>query len=166
MIFQCKLFRPEGNGRMFVQWWKRKTYNQDYSNQQGSHSDMKKKWKALQTKAERIQHHPTSSSTNAKGSSLNRKHRKGLKTRIQYNKVNCNGIIIINNYLKCKWVECPNQKKKTGWMDKKTRLLYMLSSRDPPQTKGHIQTENERLEKYISCKWRPKESRNRNTHIR
>ena len=25
-----------------------------------------------------------------------------------------NGTIPINNYLKCKWVECPNQKTKTG----------------------------------------------------
>ena len=31
-----------------------------------------------QAKTERIQHHKTSSSTNAKGSSLHRKHRKGL----------------------------------------------------------------------------------------
>jgi len=31
-----------------------------------------------ETKAERIQHHQTSSSTNAKGSSLDSKHRKGL----------------------------------------------------------------------------------------
>ena len=31
-----------------------------------------------QAKAERIQHHQTSSPTNAKGSSLDRKHRKGL----------------------------------------------------------------------------------------
>ena len=31
-----------------------------------------------QAKAERIQHHQTSSSTNATGSSLDRKHRKGL----------------------------------------------------------------------------------------
>ena len=28
-------------------------------------------------------------------------------------------IILINNYLKCKWVESPNQKTKTGWMDTK-----------------------------------------------
>ena len=34
------------------------------------------------------------------------------------------------------------------------RLLYMLSTRDPPQNKGHIQTENEGLEKDISLKWR------------
>ena len=32
-------------------------------------------------------------------------------------------------------------------MDTKTRPLYMLSTRDPPQNKGHIQTENEALEK-------------------
>ena len=74
--------------------------------------------------------------------------------------------MIINNYLKCKWVECPNQKAKTGRMDTKTRPLYMLLTRDPPQTKGHLQTESEGLEKDISCKWRPKESRSSNTHIR
>ena len=39
----------------------------------------------------------------------------------------------------------------------------MLSTRDPPQTKGHIQTESEGLAKDISCKWRTKESRSSNT---
>ena len=63
-----------------------------------------------------------------------------------------NGIILINNYLKCKWVEGPNQRAKTGWMDTKTRPLYMLSTRDPPWNKGHLQTENEGLEKDIPCK--------------
>ena len=60
----------------------------------------------------------------------------------------------------------PNQKTKTGWMDTKTRPLYMLSTRDPPQNKGHIQSESEGLEKDIPCKQRPKESRSNNTHIR
>ena len=46
-------------------------------------------------------------------------------------------------------------------MNTKTRSLYMLSTRDPPQNKEHIQTENEGLEKDISCKWRTKESRSR-----
>ena len=32
---------------------------------------------------------------------------------------------------------------KIGWMDTKTRPLYMLSTRDPPQNRGHIQTESE-----------------------
>ena len=32
-------------------------------------------------------------------------------------------------------------------MDKKARPLYVLSTRDPPQNKGHTQTESEGLEK-------------------
>ena len=35
----------------------------------------------------------------------------------------------------------------------------MLSTRDPRQNKGHIQTESEGLEKDTSRKWRPKKSR-------
>ena len=42
----------------------------------------------------------------------------------------------------------------------------MLSTRDPPQTEGHIQTESEGLEKAISWKLRLKENRSSNTHIR
>src|SRR5574339_493031 len=57
-------------------------------------------------------------------------------------------------------------KQKTGQMVTKTRPLYMLSTRDPPQTKGHIQTESKGLEKGISREWRPKESRSSNTYIR
>ena len=34
-------------------------------------------------------------------------------------------------------------------MDTKTRPLYILSTKDPPQNKGHIQTESEGLEKNI-----------------
>jgi len=34
-------------------------------------------------------------------------------------------------------------------MDAKTRPLYMLFTRDPPQNKGHIETESEGLEKDI-----------------
>ena len=66
--------------------------------------------------------------------------------------VNSDRIILINNYLNCKWVDCPNQKTKTGSIDTKTRPIYMLSTRDPPQNKGHIQTESEGLEKDFPCK--------------
>ena len=52
----------------------------------------------------------------------------------------------------CKWVECPNQKTKTGWMHTKTIPVYMLSTRDPSQNKGHIQTKSEGMEKDIPCK--------------
>ena len=48
------------------------------------------------------------------------------------------------------WI--PQPKDKTGSVDTKTRPLYMLSTRDPPQNKGHIQTESEGLEKDIPCK--------------
>ena len=34
-------------------------------------------------------------------------------------------------------------------MDTKTRPLHVLSTRDPPQNRGHIQTESEGLEKDI-----------------
>ena len=34
----------------------------------------------------------------------------------------------------------------------------MLSTRNPPQNKGHMQTESEGLEKDMSSKWKPKES--------
>ena len=68
------------------------------------------------------------------------------------------GSYLTNNYLKRKWVECTNQKTKTGWMDTKIRPLYMLSTRDPRQNKGHIQTESEGLEKDIPCKWNQKKA--------
>ena len=59
------------------------------------------------------------------------------------------------------------QPKDKDWLNGyKTRPLYMMSTRDPPQTYGHIQTESTGLEKDISCKWRPKENRSSNTHIR
>ena len=41
----------------------------------------------------------------------------------------------------------------------------MLFTRNPLQTTGHIQTESERMEKYIPCKWEAKESWSSNPHI-
>ena len=41
----------------------------------------------------------------------------------------------------------------------------MLSTRDPPHNKGHIQTEREGLEKDISCKWRSKQKQKQNRSI-
>ena len=59
------------------------------------------------------------------------------------------------------------QPKDKDWLNGyKNRPLYMLSTRDPPENRGHIQTESEGLEKEILCKWRLKESRSSNTHIR
>ena len=56
---------------------KGKTYNQDYSTQQGSHSDLTEKSKVYrQAKVKRIQHNQTSFTTNANGTSLERKYKQ------------------------------------------------------------------------------------------
>ena len=60
----------------------------------------------------------------------------------------------------------PQQKDKDWLNGYKNKPLYMLSPRDALQRKGHKQNESEGLEKDISHKWRPKESRSSNTHIR
>ena len=57
------------------------------------------------------------------------------------------GLCLLIIALNVNGFNAPKQKTKTGWMDKKTRPLYMLSTRDSPQNKGHIQTESEGLEK-------------------
>ena len=56
------------------------------------------------------------------------------------------------------------QPKDTDWLNelKKTRPIYMMSTRNLLQTYKksvfrHIQTETERMEKYIPCKWEAKE---------
>ena len=43
---------------------------------------------------------------------------------------------------------------------------FMWSTRDPPQNRGHQKTENKELVKDISHKWRPRESRSSDTHMR
>ena len=48
---------------------------------------------------------------------------------------NFNRNIYINNYFKRKWIKCSNQKKQTSLMDTKTRLKYMLSTRNPLRPK-------------------------------
>ena len=62
-------------------------------------------------------------------------------------------------------LNAPTKRQRLTDMDTKTRPIYMLSTRDPHQNKGYIQTESEGLEKDNSCKWRTKESRSSNTHI-
>ena len=48
----------------------------------------------------------------------------------------------MDNYLKCKQIKYTDQKAQTGWADKKSTPVYMLFTRDPPQTQGHLQTES------------------------
>ena len=60
----------------------------------------------------RIQHHQTSFTTNAKGTSLGRKHKRRKRPTITNPKQlkNGNRNTHIDNYLKCKWIKCSNQK--------------------------------------------------------
>ena len=59
------------------------------------------------------------------------------------------------------------QPKDKDWLNGyKNKTLYMLLTRDPPQNKGHIQSESEGLEKDIPCKQKLKVSWSTNTHIR
>ena len=53
--------------------------------------------------------------------------RKDLQKQIQNNWENSNKNIQIDNYLKCKQIKCSIQKTWTGWMNIKTRFIYMLS---------------------------------------
>ena len=39
-------------------------------------------------------------------------------------------------------------------MDKKTRPIYMLPLRDPPQIERYTQTKSKGIEKDIPCKWK------------
>ena len=48
-IFQQKLCRPEGNGRVYIKYSKGKIYNQDHCTWQGSHSKLMEKSKAFHT---------------------------------------------------------------------------------------------------------------------
>ena len=54
------------------------------------------------------------------------------------------------------------QPKDTDWLTiTKTRPIHMLSTRNPLQTSRYIQTESEKMEKYIPCKW---EAKNKKTN--
>ena len=73
-----------------------------------------------------------------------------------------NGLYLSIITLNVNGLNAPSERQRLAeWIQKQDPYI-----RDPPQTKGHIETESEVLEKDISCKWGPKESRSRNTHIR
>ena len=72
--FFSRLYRPKGSGTIYLKWWKGKTYNQKYSIQQVSCSDLWRNHKIYrQAKADRIQHHETRFMTNVKETPLGKK---------------------------------------------------------------------------------------------
>ena len=59
------------------------------------------------------------------------------------------------------------QPKDTDWLNgyKNKTHIYSVYKKSTPDLK-HIQTENERMEKYIPCKLEAKESWSSNPHIK
>ena len=72
----------------------------------------------------RIQHHETSFMKNAKGTSLDGKHKRRKRpTKTNPKQENGNRNIHFSNHLECKWIKGSNQKTETGWMDTKNKTL-------------------------------------------
>ena len=63
-------------------------------------------------------------------------------------------------------LNAPTKRHRLAEWIEKTRPIYMLSTRNPLQTSRHIQTEREKMEKYIPCKWEAKESWSSNPPIK
>ena len=76
LIFQQKLCRPKGNGRIYLKYWKGKIYNQDYCTWQGSQSKLMEKSKLFrQAKVKRIKYHQTSFRANVKRTDIVKKYK-------------------------------------------------------------------------------------------
>ena len=51
-----------------------------------------------------------------------KRRKRPTKNKLQTNE-NGNRITHSNNYLKCKWIKCINQKTQTNWVDEKFALM-------------------------------------------
>ena len=103
----------------YLKWWKGRTYNQEYSTQQNSCSDLTEKSNLYrQAKDKRIQHHQTSFTRTTKGTSLQRKHnrrKRPTQKKTQNNQEN-GKIIHTDNYFKCKWIKRTKRHRLAEWM--------------------------------------------------
>ena len=120
-MFQQKLCRPEGNGRIYLKYWKRKTYNHDYYTQQRSHSKLMKNQKLYrQAEIKRIQHHQTSLTTNAEGTPLGKKHKRRKRpteNKPQTIKETVIGSYILTITLNVNGLNAPTKRHTlAGWM--------------------------------------------------
>ena len=77
LIFQQKLCRPEGNGRVYLKHWKGKIYNQDYCTSKDLIQNWWRNQKLFrQAKGKRIQNHQTSFTTNIKRTDIVKKYKR------------------------------------------------------------------------------------------
>ena len=77
LFSQQKVYKPEGNGTIYLKWWKGRTCNQE---RLPSKTLLQIWWRnqklSRQAKIKRIQHHQTSFTTNAKGTSVGWKQKR------------------------------------------------------------------------------------------
>ena len=98
-------------------------------------------------------------------SKRSRKKQRGTTKQSENNEQNCNKYIPVNNYSKCKWTKFSNQKTQNGWIDTKTKPIYILPTRDSLQKWGHTDWKWMDRKRY-SMQMEIKESCSSYTHIR
>mgnify|MGYP007071215184 CR=1 FL=1 len=77
-----------------------------------------------------------------------------------------NKCIHINNFFKCEWTKCSDQKVESSSVDTKLYIyIFYIYIKCIQET--HFKSENVRMDKGISCKWKwkKKKSHNSNTYI-
>ena len=125
---------------IYLKWWKGRTYNQKYSTQKDSHSVWwRNKKLSRQTKVKRIQHHQTSFTTNAKGTSLGRKYKR--RKRPAENKSQTIKKMAIGSYISIITIDInrlnasTKRHRLTGWVKTCAWMHFHLShhSAGPPK---------------------------------
>ena len=76
LIFQQKLYKPEGNGMIYLKWWKGRTHNQECATLQDPSSDLMGKSKKLSRQAKENTAPPNKLYSKSEGNSLGRKHKR------------------------------------------------------------------------------------------
>ena len=106
---------------IYLKWWNERTYNKEYSTQENSPSDLMEKSKlSRQVTVKRIQHHQTSFTTNTKGISLGRKHKR--RKRLAESKPKTIRKMVIGSYilihtLNVNGLNAPTKRYRlAGWM--------------------------------------------------
>ena len=94
----------------------------------------------------------------------NTREGKDLKNKPKTIKKMAIRIYILIITLNVNRLNAPNKRHRLAeWIQKQDPYI---STRDPSQTQGHMQTESEVMEKDIPCKWKSKGSWSSYTHIR
>ena len=115
-----------------LKWWKGRNYNQEYSTQQDSPTDMMEKSKDFQTaKVKIIQHHQTSFKTNAKGNFLGKKckrRKRPTENKQKTIKTDSNQFSAILSHV---------QLFATPWIAARQASLSITNSRSSPRLNVH-----------------------------